>query len=396
MTTNFPANVTFFPFPKSSHSLIATETSFKNLLTATTPDPREHCQLDDSSLQIPLAVLYSVIFVLGLAGNVLALWVFLYVHSKKNSVRVFLINIALADLLLVICLPFRVLYHSKGNHWDMGPILCKVVGNLFYMNMYISITLLGLISVDRYLKIQRSAGGQYRLQATRWSSTVCGTIWILALASIMPMILISEGNEELNNNFIFSQSPRCFQYKQRKNAKGKAYFNLFLVAVFWFVFVCLVVSYGKIALKLLRASRDKPDLPNATRYNRTARKSFFVLFLFTICFVPYHMVRVFYVISQISETSCFWRGVVDQANEVVLLLSALNSCLDPVMFFLLSESVRKETLRLVNNMFRRSDSGGSVSGSSVDCGRSLEEQPTASFIGNLKRKITVQPSLLQI
>ncbi|XP_038870769.1 probable G-protein coupled receptor 34b [Salvelinus namaycush] len=387
MTTNFPANVTFFPFPKSSHSLIATETTFKNLLTATTPDPREHCQLDGSSLQIPLAVLYSVIFVLGLAGNVLALWVFLYVHSKKNSVRVFLINIALADLLLVICLPFRVLYHSKGNHWDMGPILCKVVGNLFYMNMYISITLLGLISVDRYLKIQRSAGGQYRLQATRWSSTVCGTIWILALASVMPMILLSEGNEESN---------KCFQYKLRKNAQGKAYFNLFLVAVFWFVFVCLVVSYGKIALKLLRASRDKPDLPNATRYNRTARKSFFVLFLFTICFVPYHMVRVFYVVSQISETSCFWRGVVDQANEVVLLLSALNSCLDPVMYFLLSESVRKETLRLVNNMFRRSDSGGSGSGSSVDCGRSLEEQPTASFISNLRRKITVQPSLLQI
>uniref|UniRef100_A0A8C7K326 G protein-coupled receptor 34b n=1 Tax=Oncorhynchus kisutch TaxID=8019 RepID=A0A8C7K326_ONCKI len=361
MTTNFPANVTFFPFPKSSHSLIATETTFKNLLTATTPDPREHCQLDDSSLQIPLAVLYSVLFVLGLAGNILALWVFLCVHSKKNSVRVFLINVALADLLLVICLPFRVLYHSKGNHWDMGPTLCKVVGNLFYMNMYISITLLGFISVDRYLKIQRSVVGQFRLQATRWSSTVCGTIWILAL-----------GNEELNkwvlffkkNEFTnFSRRTLCFQYKQRMHAQGKAYFNLFLVAVFWFVFVCLVVSYGKIALKLLRASRDKPDLPNATRYNRTARKSFFVLFLFTICFVPYHMVRVFYVVSQISETSCFWRGVVDQANEVVLLLSALNSCLDPVMYFLLSESVRKETLRLVNNMFRLSASGGSGSGS---------------------------------
>ncbi|XP_070305270.1 probable G-protein coupled receptor 34 isoform X1 [Salvelinus sp. IW2-2015] len=160
------------------------------------PDPREHCHLDDSSLRIPLAVLYSVLFVLGLTGNILALWVFLYVHSKNNSVRVFVINVALADLLLVICLPFRVLYHSKANRWDLGPTLCKVVGNLFYMNMYISITLLGLISVDRYLKIQRHAGGQYRLKATRWSSAICGTIWALALASVIPMILLSEGNEE--------------------------------------------------------------------------------------------------------------------------------------------------------------------------------------------------------
>ncbi|CDQ92690.1 unnamed protein product [Oncorhynchus mykiss] len=246
------------------------------------PDPREYGHLDDISLRIPLAVLHSVLFVLGLTGNILA---------PKITVRVFLINVALADLLLVICLPFRVLYHSKANRWDLGPNLCKVVGNLFYMNMYISITFLGLISVDRYLKIQRDARGQYHLKATRWSSAICGTIWVLALASVIPMILISEGNEE---------SDKCFQ-----RAKGKAYFNLFLVATFWLVFVCLVVSYGKIGLRLLRMSREKPDFPKAPRYTCTARKSFFVLFLFTVCFVPYHMVPVFYVISQISDTSCF-------------------------------------------------------------------------------------------
>uniref|UniRef100_A0A673XA83 G protein-coupled receptor 34b n=1 Tax=Salmo trutta TaxID=8032 RepID=A0A673XA83_SALTR len=313
------------------------------------PDPREHCHLDDSSLRIPLAVLYSVLFVLGLTGNILALWVFLYVHSKNNSV---------------------MLYHSKANRWDLSPILCKVVGNLFYMNMYLSITLLGLISVDRYLKIQRDTRGQYRLKATRWSSTICGTIWVLALASVIPMILLSKGNEE----------------SDKWRAKRKAYFNLFLVATFWLVFVCLVVSYGKIGLKLLRMSREKPDFPNAPRYTCTARKSFFVLFLFTVCFVPYHMVRVFYVISQISDTSCFWRGVVDKANEVVLLLSALNSCLEPVMYFLLSASVRKETLRLINNVFRLRDPE-----SSVDSGRSFGEQPTVSFISNTRSKITVQP-----
>uniref|UniRef100_A0A4W5KKG6 G protein-coupled receptor 34b n=1 Tax=Hucho hucho TaxID=62062 RepID=A0A4W5KKG6_9TELE len=290
MMNIFPANVTAFPFSNSSHPLVTTEKTFTTLLPMI-PDPREHCHLDDSSLRIPLAVLYSVLFVLGLTGNILALWVFLYVHSKNNSVRVFLINVALADLLLVIYLPFRV-------------------------------------------------------------SAICGMIWVLALASVIPMILLSEGNEESD--------------KWRQRAKGKAYFNLFLVATFWLVFVCFMVSYGKIGLKLLRMSREKPDFPNAPRYTRTARKLFFVLFLFTVCFVPYHMVRVFYVVSQISDTSCFWRGVVDKANEVVLLLSALNSCLDPVMYFLLSASVRKETLRLINNVFRLRDPE-----SSVDRGRSL-------------------------
>ncbi|XP_010888268.2 probable G-protein coupled receptor 34b [Esox lucius] len=379
MTASFPNNVTATALSDLTHPLLATEMTYApRLPTHSSPS----CPPDDGSLMIPLAILYSVLFVLGLAGNVLALWVFLHVHSKKNSIRVFLINTALADLLLVICLPFRVFYHSKGNHWDLGSTLCKVVGNLFYMNMYISITLLGLISVDRYLKIQRCRWRSSSPQANRWSAALCGTIWMLALVSVLPMIVLKEGNEETN---------RCFQYKQRQHAKWKAYFNLFLVGVFWIVFVCLVVSYGKIAVKLLRTSRNKPDLPNAPHYNRTAKKSFFVLFLFTVCFVPYHIVRVFYIVSQITDTSCFWRGVADKANEVALLLSALNSCLDPVMYFLLSASVRKETLRLLNHVFQLSNLGGSGSASSADCGRILVEEPTVCFNSYVGNKTLVQP-----
>lgn len=180
--------------------------------------------------------------------------------------------------------------------------------------------------------------------------------------------------------------PRCFHYRTLHKAKWKAYINIFLVVVFWLVFVALVVSYGKIALKLLRTSQEKPDLPNAHHYTRSAKKSFFILFLFTICFVPYHMVRLFYITTQITDTSCFWRGVADKANEVALLFSALNSCLDPVMYFLLSSSVRKEVLRLVSNMFRVRDApviSGSSSTAELDSKRTERRQSKLAFSGIL-------------
>ncbi|XP_022048883.1 probable G-protein coupled receptor 34 [Acanthochromis polyacanthus] len=315
----------------------------------------QHTCVDYDALQIPLAVLYSIIFVLGLAGNLVALWVFFCVHSKKNSVRVFLINVAFADLLLVVCLPFRILYHSQGNIWSLDPTLCKVVGNAFYMNMYISITLLGLISIDRYMKFHRSAGMQHRLKSTRWSAALCAFVWTASFT--LSLVLMMSKNH--------SHTDRCFHYKLLHNARWKAYINIFVVVVFWLVFIALMVSYGKIALKLLKVSQDKPDLPNASHYSRTARKSFFILFLFTVCFVPYHMVRVFYIKTQITDTSCYWRGVADKANEVALLFSALNSCLDPVMFFLLSSSVRKEVLRLVSRVLCVRDAAASSSSSST-------------------------------
>uniref|UniRef100_A0A671Q5A1 Probable G-protein coupled receptor 34 n=1 Tax=Sinocyclocheilus anshuiensis TaxID=1608454 RepID=A0A671Q5A1_9TELE len=306
------------------------------------------CPLEEENLRLPLAVLYSLIFLFGLAGNLLALWVFFFLHSRRNSVRVFLINVALADLVLLACLPFRVLYHAQGNVWSLGPRMCKAVGNLFYMNMYVSITLMGLISLDRYLKIigvrgsQRGCGPRW-LRGSRWSLVTCVLLWSGSLVMVVPMIALAEGNEEPG---------KCFQYKQRKHARGKAYFNLFMVAVFWLVFAVLLVSYGRIARRLLQASRDKPDMPNALRYARTARKSFVVLLLFTICFVPYHTFRGFYVASQLRDVSCETQRLMDLTNELMLLFSALNSCLDPIMYFMLSGSVRKATIRALSQFLR--------------------------------------------
>lgn len=154
-----------------------------------TPEPQLETCVNYDALQIPMAVLYSIIFVLGLVGNLVALWVFFCVHSKKNSVRVFLINVAFADLLLVVCLPFRIVYHSQGNLWHLGPTLCKVVGNLFYMNMYISVTLLGLISVDRYLRIHHSSVAQSRLSPTRWSTALCALIWTVAFVVTLVLLM---------------------------------------------------------------------------------------------------------------------------------------------------------------------------------------------------------------
>ncbi|KAK0137279.1 putative G-protein coupled receptor 34 [Merluccius polli] len=308
------------------------------------------CPYANQDLRLPLALLYSLFFLTGLAGNVLALWAFGSLGTPRgpggggrrhrhNSVGVLLINCAVADLVLVVCLPFRVYYHLNGNHWGLGSLACRLVGNLFYMNMYISILLLGLIGLDRCLRLSGKGAALKRGKGGRWTWVGCGVIWALSLAMLAPMVGSREGNEEAG---------QCFQYKQRRNASGKVYFNAVLVLLFWAIFVVLAVSYGCIAAQLLRVQRDKPELPNAGRYGRTARKSFFVLFLFGVCFGPYHAFRPVYLASQLDPAlSCRRAASLDRTNEVMLLLSAFNSCLDPVMYFLLSGSVRKTAARVL-------------------------------------------------
>ncbi|XP_061734873.1 probable G-protein coupled receptor 34 [Nerophis ophidion] len=317
-------------------------------MTAT--DPQESCVHDHTNVGYVLAVCYSIIFVLGLIGNVVALWAFFRVDSKRNSVWVFLINLAFADLLLIFCLPFRIFFHSEGNRWMLGATLCKVVTYVFYMNMYISITLLGLISVNRYMKIHQGIRSHNRLLSTKWSVVICAAIWIMAL--VMDAVFIATSS---------SQSHKCYQYKRLQNAKWKAYINVFLLALYWLAFISLVVSYVKIHRKL----RNIWHTPNAQCYSRTAWKSLFILFVFTICSAPYHVVQAFYIRTTITDTSCYWRNVVNLAVETTLLLSSLNACLDPIMYFILATSMRKEVQRIMSIVFGVKEAPGLSSSSST-------------------------------
>lgn len=324
------------------------------------------CPMDEKLLSTVLIVFYSIIFIVGLFGNITALYVFLYIHRKRNSIQIYLLNVVIADLLLIFCLPFRIMYHINENKWTLGVILCKVVGTLFYMNMYISITLLGFISLDRYIKINLSIQ-QQKVITTRKSIYVCGTVWTLALIGFLTMIILTYKNED--------NSTMCFHYraKDKNKQKGEAIFNFVIVGMFWLIFLLIILSYIKIGKNLLRISKKRSKFPNSGKYATTARNSFIVLIIFTICFVPYHSFRFFYISSQIdTNTTCDWKEIANKTNEIMLVLSSFNSCLDPVMYFLMSSNIRKIMCQLLFKRFQ-GEASRSESTSEFKQGYSLHE-----------------------
>ncbi|NXI65243.1 GPR34 protein, partial [Anseranas semipalmata] len=339
------------------------------------------CFLEDDALSFALILFYSVIFVIGLVGNIIALFAFLCIHQKRNSIQVYLLNVAIADLLLIFCLPFRILYHVSNNTWMFGKILCKVVGTLFYMNMYISIVLLGLISLDRYIKITKSVKRPKMLTATQ-SIYICCAVWALALTGFLIVVTPSLFKSEVSN------STMCFHYRSKHNAMTEAVLNYIIVIIFWTVFFLLILSYVKIAKNLLKISRKRANFPNTAKYTRTARNSFIVLIIFTICFVPYHVFRFVYITSQLQDPSCYWKGIIHRSNEVMLIFSSFNSCLDPVMYFLMSRSVRKTVLQLICRRIHGDSSITLESTSEIKLGQYTQERlsTTTPYSSSVKKK----------
>uniref|UniRef100_A0A8C7E1T7 Probable G-protein coupled receptor 34 n=1 Tax=Naja naja TaxID=35670 RepID=A0A8C7E1T7_NAJNA len=309
----------FLPF--SLHSNMNISSSFgENLHNGSNPS----CRIQDGFLMETLPAMYSIIAVIGFVSNLLALWVFTFGTLKTNSITVYMKHLAIADLLLSLCLPFRVAYQKHSG----PPALCKMVGMIFYITMYVSILLLSLISLDRYFKIIKPLQ-HFRIHTTSFSLAMSMVVWAICFITMLCFLL------DTNKSGPCDQ--KCFHFKYRSTSGG--ILNMLAVTFFFFLLFFFLYSYGKISLRLRAVSLKKTQQHSKRMSTRIVIKTFVVLVVFIVCFVPYHVVRIPYILAQMMIISEQNIQVLHLANELVLCISTLNCCFDPVIFFFLSSKV---------------------------------------------------------
>lgn len=98
-----------------------------------------------------LPPLYSLVFLLGLFGNSVVVLVLFKYKRLKSMTDVYLLNLAISDLLFVLSLPFWAYY--AADQWVFGLGLCKIVSWMYLVGFYSGIFFIMLMSIDRYLAI---------------------------------------------------------------------------------------------------------------------------------------------------------------------------------------------------------------------------------------------------
>ncbi|KAK6467610.1 G-protein coupled receptor 4-like [Huso huso] len=109
--------------------------------------------IDFSSDQTFLSVLYSLVFCIGLPANCLALYGLYRLVKTDNALPVYVINLLLSDLLQISTLPLWIDYYSHGHVWRYDRTACIFVCVISNISLYSSIFFLCCISLERYLAI---------------------------------------------------------------------------------------------------------------------------------------------------------------------------------------------------------------------------------------------------
>lgn len=278
-----------------------------------------------------LMVIYILVFLLSLLGNALVVLVVLSSQISRSVTDIYLLNLAIADLLFALTLPIWAAYKVKG--WIFGTPLCKIVSFLKEVNFYSGILLLACISVDRYLAIVHAT--RTLTQKRHWVKFICLGIWTLSLILSLPMLLFRNTVEYKSNFF-------CYEDMGTNTTKWRLVMRI-LPQTFGFLLPLLVmlICYGLTLRTLFEAHMGQK--------HRAMRVIFAVVLIFLLCWLPHNLVLVADTLLRIGliPDSCQRRNQIDRALNATEILGFLHSCLNPFIYAFIGQRFRHNLLRIM-------------------------------------------------
>ncbi|XP_063068471.1 2-oxoglutarate receptor 1-like [Engraulis encrasicolus] len=281
-----------------------------------------------------LPVMYSLVFIVGLLGNVTSLLVYLTKLRPWRSGSVIMVNLACTDLLYSFSMPFFVYYYTRGDSWTLGTFMCRFVRFAFHFNLYGSILFLGCLAVFRYVAVVHPMRAA-EIQRARWGALACVAVWALAAAEIAPMLTMISMVEHDNKTY-------CLDFASNDPDEVWLYGWVLTFVGYLLPLVVVCGSYVRIVRELAKG----PHTRSRSRV-RARRLIVVVMVCFVVCFMPYHVLRVLRVFTRRkTDSSCLMERWVHAAYIISRPLAALNTVFNLVLYTLAGDRFHEAFLSL--------------------------------------------------
>lgn len=279
-------------------------------------------RIDIKFTHIFLPTVYALVCVIGVFANICGLTVVFKRWRTIGDIKFFILNLGIADLLYVSTLPFLVSYYYTDSTWHFGTVFCKITRFCFNLNLYGSIGFLTCICVYRYLGIvypMKSKG----IVNTRLSVCISGLVWTLVIIQILPDMFFDKSN--------VNSSQSCFDTTRNDLIKDYLPYSIgWTITGFVIPLLVIIVCYGHVAYVLMTNANI-----NTMLKQRSLKLVIFLTVLFSLCFLPYHILRNLNLSTRILKLEGTCYPIFDDiyiAYQVSRGLACLNSAINPLIY----------------------------------------------------------------
>ncbi|XP_055075862.2 formyl peptide receptor-related sequence 4-like [Misgurnus anguillicaudatus] len=276
-------------------------------------------------------VFYIIIVLFGTTGNSVVIWVAGF-RMKPNVTNVWLVNLAVADLIFCVSRVTSFVRYFIG-YWPFGDFVCKFMSFIKYTNMFCSVFLLAVISVERVICVWCPvfARNKRTLCAAR---VVSLGVWIVAIICSSSNLVFRGINTDHNN--------LSYCYDKKEAIKGNpvkyAFYYIRFFCGFVFPFLVIFICYTLAAIGIRRTRLSGKSRP--------LRILALLVFAFFLCWAPYHILGLIKMINKNHPAvKLGWRK---SSN-----LAYFNSCVNPILYFCVGLNLKQRCNQTLLGIFHR-------------------------------------------
>ncbi|XP_051802273.1 neuropeptide Y receptor type 2 [Acanthochromis polyacanthus] len=243
-------------------------------------------ELDDSTqlvgVQVILILAYCTIILFGVTGNSLVIYVVYKFRNLRTVTNFFIVNLAVADLLVnMLCLPFTLAYTLYGE-WMFGQVFCFMLPYAQGLAVHVSTITLNIIALDRHRSIV------YHME-TKMSKDMCAVVivitWAVSALLASPLAIFRE-----YGTFDFSPNKSiqvCAEKWPESSMNGSIYSISMLLVQYGLPLAINSVAYIRIWKKLKNhMTYGRND--RHQRRKKTTKMLLTMVVVFAVLWLPFH------------------------------------------------------------------------------------------------------------
>ncbi|XP_058471703.1 C-C chemokine receptor type 6 [Solea solea] len=320
-------------------------TSDNDNWTTSDYDPNEelcNLQLDPEEIMAQ-AYTQAIICAFGLMGNTLVILTYVFYKRTKTMTDVYLFNMAVADLLFVLALPF-ITYNEQHN-WSMGLVACKILGAAYSINLYSGMLLLACISGDRYIAIvqaRRFFGARSR--TLMYGRIICCAVWVFAVVLTLPTFIYTKPSEGpvLGASAVVTCQ---LSFSERETARLIKLLvpSLQMSIGFLLPLAVMMFCYFSVICTLLRTQ--------SSQRHKAVRVVLAVVVVFIVCHLPYNVALMNHTMSLFKVRSCAAEKIKLRVLAFSRGVAYLHCGLNPVLYAFVGVKFRSHFQQIMRDLW---------------------------------------------
>ncbi|KAI1896686.1 hypothetical protein AGOR_G00097320 [Albula goreensis] len=284
---------------------------------------------EDMAATFTIGAILSVMCLVGVSGNIYTLVVMCHSMRSAASMYIYIINLALADLLYLLTIPFVVCTHFL-KAWHFGDAGCRILISMDFLTMHASIFTLTIMSTERYLAVLKPLDTVKRSKSYR--KAIALLVWVASFVLTLPMI-VSIQLKPIGNKIMCHSTLGQLSYK----IYISALFCTSVVApgvIICYLYVRLARTYWISQTETFKLTKKLPN-------QKVLYLIFTIVLLYWACFLPFW---IWQLLNQYHPSLSISAKAVRNINYLTTCLTYSNSCINPFLYTLLTKNY-KEYLR---------------------------------------------------